>query len=85
MHRAFTGRGQDRGITDYLIDADAASSPIVARLVATGPHNELTGEAYAVIHGTDGRAHYVRLRGIEAFANTPPSGGIVHPLVQRLR
>jgi hypothetical protein len=37
----------------------------------------LTGEAYAVIDGTDGRAHYVRLRGIEAFAQAPPAGGIV--------
>jgi hypothetical protein len=25
MHRAFAGRGQDRGITDYVIDADATS------------------------------------------------------------
>jgi type IV secretory pathway VirD2 relaxase len=77
MHRAFTGRGQDRGIADYVIDADTASSPIIGRLVATGLHNELTGEAYAVIDGTDGRAHHVRLRGIEAFADAPPAGGIV--------
>jgi type IV secretory pathway VirD2 relaxase len=77
MHRAFTGRGQDRGIADYVIDADTASSPVIGRLVATGLHDELTGEAYAVIDGTDGRAHHVRLRGIEAFADAPPAGGIV--------
>ena len=77
MHRAFTGRGQDRGIADYVIDANTASSPIIGRLVATGLHDELTGEAYAVIDGTDGRAHHVRLRGIEAFADAPPAGGIV--------
>jgi type IV secretory pathway VirD2 relaxase len=77
MHRAFTGRGQDRGIADYVIDADAASSRVIGRLVATGLHDELTGEAYAVIDGTDGRAHHVRLRGIEAFADAPPAGGIV--------
>jgi type IV secretory pathway VirD2 relaxase len=53
MHRAFTERGQDRRIADYVIDADAASSPIIGRLVATGLHDELTGEAYAVID-TDG-------------------------------
>jgi type IV secretory pathway VirD2 relaxase len=58
-----------------VIDADTASSPIIGRLVATGLHNELTGEAYAVIDGTDGRAHHVRLRGIEAFADAPPAGG----------
>jgi type IV secretory pathway VirD2 relaxase len=49
IHRAFTERGQDRGIADYVIDADAASSPIIGRLVATGLHDELTGQAYAVI------------------------------------
>jgi type IV secretory pathway VirD2 relaxase len=29
MHWAFTGRGQDRGIADYVIDADTASWPIL--------------------------------------------------------
>jgi type IV secretory pathway VirD2 relaxase len=77
MHRAFTERGQDRGIADYVIDSGAARSPIIGRLVDTGLHDELTGEAYVVIDGTDGRAHHVRLRGIEAFAQAPPMGGIV--------
>jgi hypothetical protein len=57
MHRAFTERGQDRGIADYVIDSGTASSPFIGRLVASGLHDELTGEAYAVIDGTDGRTH----------------------------
>jgi Protein of unknown function (DUF3363) len=76
-YHAFSERGQDRGIADYVIDTGAASSPIIRRLVATGLHRELTGEAYAVINGADGRAHHVRCRGIEAFAKAPPVGGIV--------
>ena len=76
MHRAITKRGQDRGIADYAIETGTPLSPIIGRLVATGLHNELTGEAYAVIDGTDGRAHHVRFRGIEAFCNAPPAGGI---------
>jgi len=76
IHRAFTDRGQDRGIPDYVIDIDPASSPIIGRLVDKGLHDELTGEAYAVIDGTDGRAHHVRFRGIEAFEHAPPIGGI---------
>jgi hypothetical protein len=60
MHWALTGRGQDRGIADYVVDADTASSPIIGRLDATGLHDELTGQAYAVIDGVDGRAHHVR-------------------------
>ncbi len=76
MHRAFTERGQDRGVADYVI-ASAGGSPIVGRLVDKGLHDELTGEAYAVIDGTDGRAHHVRFRGIDAFEHAPPAGGIV--------
>ncbi|SEG16456.1 relaxase/mobilization nuclease domain-containing protein [Bosea lathyri] len=76
MHRAFTERGQDRGVADYVIEG-GAGSPIIGRLIDKGLHDELTGEAYAVIDGTDGRAHHVRFRGIEAFEHAPPIGGIV--------
>ncbi|MEA2729665.1 MAG: hypothetical protein QOF70_4140 [Acetobacteraceae bacterium] len=55
MHRAFTERGLNRGIGDYVIDKDAAASPIIGRLLDKGLHDELTGEVYAVIDGTDGR------------------------------
>lgn len=77
MHRAFTERGQDRGIADYVIDGGATGSPIIGRLVDRGLHDELSGEAYAVIDGTDGRAHHVRFRGVEAFEHAPPTDGIV--------
>jgi len=77
MHRAFTERGQDRGLADYTIDGGGLGAPIVGRLVDRGLHDELTGEAYAVIDGTDGRAHHVRFRGIEAFEHAPSAGGIV--------
>jgi type IV secretory pathway VirD2 relaxase len=76
MHHAFTERGQDRSVADYVIDG-GAGSPIIGRLVDKGLHDELTGEAYAVIDGADGRAHHVRFRGIEAFEHAPPAGGIV--------
>jgi hypothetical protein len=46
----------------------------MGRLVERGLHDELTGEAYALIDGTDGRAHHVRFRGIEAFEHAPPVG-----------
>ncbi|MER8942853.1 DUF3363 domain-containing protein [Mesorhizobium sp. M0915] len=77
MHRAFTERSQDRGVADYVIDSGARGAPIIGRLVDKGLQNELTGEAYAVIDGTDGRAHHVRFRSIEAFEHSPPIGGIV--------
>lgn len=77
MHRAFADRGEDRGVTDFVIDAGRGAQPIIGRLVDKGLHDELTGEAYAVIDGTDGRAHHIRLRGIKALENAPPLGGIV--------
>ncbi len=77
MHRAFADKGLDRGISDYVIDTGAVASPIIGRLFDKGLHDELTGEAYAVIDGTDGRAHHVRFRGVEAFEHSPPIGGIV--------
>jgi type IV secretory pathway VirD2 relaxase len=77
MHRAFAERGQERGVADYVIEGGAAQAPIIGRLVDRGLHDELTGEAYAVIDGTDGRAHHVRFRGIDAFEHAPPIGGIV--------
>jgi len=77
MHRALAARGQDRGFSDLHIDRGGPGDPIIGRLVATGLHDEQTGTAYAVIDGTDGRAHHVRFRGLEAFDQAPPLGGIV--------
>ncbi|MEX5419727.1 DUF3363 domain-containing protein, partial [Pseudomonas aeruginosa] len=55
----------------------APEKPIAGRLIDKGLHDELTGTAYAVIDGTDGRTHHVRLPGIEALAHSPKLGGIV--------
>ncbi|OCX32979.1 type VI secretion protein [Bradyrhizobium sp. UASWS1016] len=82
MHRAFTERGEARGLADYVIEGGQPKSQIIGRLVDRGLHDELTGEAYALIDGTDGRAHHVRFRGVEAFEYAPPVGGIVE--VRRL-
>lgn len=77
MHRAFSERGMDRGVADYAIDGGRGGPSIVGRLVDKGLHDELTGEAYVVIDATDGRAHHVRFRSVEAFEHSPPIGGIV--------
>jgi len=77
MHRAFAERGEARGGADFVIEGGQPSSQIIGRLVDGGLHDELTGEAYALIDGTDGRAHHVRFRGLEAFEHAPPAGGIV--------
>ncbi len=77
MHKALSSRGSDRAVADYCIDEAGAGGPIIGRLVGKGLHDELTGEAYVVIDAMDGRAHHVRLKGVEVFEHAPTLGGIV--------
>jgi type IV secretory pathway VirD2 relaxase len=77
MHRALTERGLDRAFDDFVINAPDKSPSIVGRLVETGLHDVLSGEAYAVIDGVDGRAHHIRFKDVDAFDHAPPYGGIV--------
>lgn len=80
MHRAMTERSRDRVMSsgDYVISGRDQPIALTGRLLERGLHNELTGEAYAVIDATDGHVHHVRLPGVEAFRDAPPpDGGIV--------
>ncbi|MFT8897990.1 MAG: DUF3363 domain-containing protein [Acetobacter sp.] len=79
MHHAMTGRGHDRVISpgDYVISGRDQPVALTGRLLERGLHNELTGEAYAVIDATDGRVHHVRFSGVDAFRDAPPDGSIV--------
>lgn len=74
---ALREHGQDRPLDSYAVVSGAPDKPIVGRLIDKGLHDELTGTAYAVIDGTDGRTHHVRLPGIEALEHSPKLGGIV--------
>ncbi|MFC5321734.1 DUF3363 domain-containing protein [Bradyrhizobium oligotrophicum] len=74
---AFTVRREEWAVSDYSIEGFEATSPILGRFVDRGLHDELTDEADAVIDGVDGRAHHVPFRGVEAFAQASPAGGIV--------
>jgi type IV secretory pathway VirD2 relaxase len=77
MHQAFVARGEQRSPADFAVGEIAAGGPIIGKLVGNGLRDELTGEAYAIIDGIDGRAHHIKLPGIEAFVKAPPLGGIV--------
>jgi len=59
MHRALSHSGGAVSVADFAIHTDTAA-PIIGRLADRGLHDELTGTAYVVIEGVDGRAHHLR-------------------------
>lgn len=76
MHRAMTGLGLTIDPERYALHGRTNDERIIGRLVERGLHDELTGEAYAIIDGTDGRTHYLRFPGIEQTGDAAP-GAIV--------
>ncbi|MCW5719939.1 MAG: DUF3363 domain-containing protein [Devosia sp.] len=76
MHRALTERGIERGSASYVLAGESLDVPIVGRLVERGLDDELRGTAYAVVDGTDGRTHHIRLPHLDATGDSPP-GSIV--------
>jgi type IV secretory pathway VirD2 relaxase len=75
MHQAMTERGIDRGAASYVLEPDPGQ-PVIGRLVDRGLHDELTGSAYAIVDGIDGRTHHIRFSDIEATGDCKP-GAIV--------
>lgn len=77
MHRALAEQGIERPIADYVIYGQQDRPEVTGRLVGKGMHDELSGEAFAVIDGVDGRVHYVRFPDLDRLDHAPPLGGIV--------
>ncbi|WP_109671196.1 relaxase/mobilization nuclease domain-containing protein [Mesorhizobium loti] len=76
MHRALTEQGIERGASNYVLAAERLDTPIVGRLVDRGLDDELKGSAYAVVDGTDGRTHHIKLFDLDAAGDSAP-GSIV--------
>jgi type IV secretory pathway VirD2 relaxase len=75
MHRAMTERGIDRGVASYVLEPEPGQ-PLMGRLIERGLHDELTGRAYAIVDGIDGRTHHIQLPDIAATGDCRP-GAIV--------
>lgn len=75
MHRAL-GASQQVDPGRFALQGDAPSDPIIGRLVERALHDELTGSAYAIVDGVDGRAHHVRFADLEVTGDAP-AGAIV--------
>lgn len=76
MHRALSGQGFKVDPGRFALHESADRERIIGRLVERGLHDELTGEAYAIIEGTDGRTHHLRFPDIERTSDAP-TGAII--------
>ncbi|PKB14313.1 type IV secretory pathway VirD2 relaxase [Novosphingobium kunmingense] len=76
MHRAMTGIDAASDTARFAMHAGAADDPVIGRLVERGLHDELNGEAYAVVDGADGRVHHLRFTDLDQTGDAAP-GAIV--------
>lgn len=76
MHRAMTGHGLTIDPERLALHGRGDGEQVIGRLVERGLHDELTGEAYAIVDGLDGRTHHLRFPDIER-ASDAAAGAIV--------
>lgn len=76
IHRALTEHGIERGSASYVLAAESLDTPIIGRLVTRSLDDELSGSAYVVVDGVDGRAHHIKLSDLDAAGDSAP-GSIV--------
>jgi hypothetical protein len=69
LHPLIRGRvGQDRGGA-YVPENERQTTPVIGQLIARGLDEKLKGTAYAIVDGGHGRAHHVRLPGLEVVGD----------------
>ncbi len=76
IHRGLVDAGLDRPMASYVLGGEMLDDRIVGRLMGRDLDNELTGSAFVIVDGIDGRIHHVRLPSLEATGDSPP-GSIV--------
>ncbi len=79
MHKAMSGRGAHDGLASFALHGEHENRRVIGRLVERGLHNELTGEAYVIVEGVDGRAHYLRFPDLDQTSDAAP-GAIVETI-----
>ena len=76
LHKAMSGRGAKGALASFALHGEDENRRVIGRLVERGLHNELTGEAYAIVEGIDGRAHYLHFPVLDQTSDAAP-GAIV--------
>jgi type IV secretory pathway VirD2 relaxase len=65
MHRAITRGGDHADPSRFAMHSEPPGDPVIGRLVERGLSDELTGEAYAIVDGADGRVHHLKFGDLE--------------------
>jgi type IV secretory pathway VirD2 relaxase len=76
LHRALARDGREPDPAGFALHADPPGQPVLGRLAARGLHDELTGEAYAIVEGVDGRSHHLRFADLDLTGDAKP-GAVV--------
>ena len=76
MHNAMSRDGGRFDVSALALHQDVPSEPVIGRLVERGLHDELTGSAYAIVDGVDGRTHHLRFKDMEMTGDAK-AGSIV--------
>lgn len=76
IHRALSAQGLMVDPARFALHDRIYGERLIGQLVERGLHNELTGEAYAILDGTDGRTHHLRFADIDHTSDAAP-GSII--------
>ncbi|KQN07126.1 type VI secretion protein [Sphingobium sp. Leaf26] len=76
MHRAMQTSGRRPDLATFTLHDGSPTDPVIGRLSARGLDDELTGTAFVIVEGVDGRTHHLRFEDLEVTGDTP-IGGIV--------
>jgi hypothetical protein len=76
MHRALSRSGGRFDPAALALHEGVPESAIIGRLVERGLHDELAGNAYAIVDGADGRTHHIRFDDMGMTGDARP-GAIV--------
>lgn len=76
MHRTLTHAGRTPSPVDFAMHEHQEPDAVTGRLVGRGLADELSGSAFAIVEGTDGRTHYLRFSDLE-WTGDAAAGAIV--------
>ena len=76
MHRAMSRQIGNTETGRFALHQEVPDNPVIGRLVERGLFDELTGEAYAIVDGIDGRVHHLKFQDLELTGDADP-GAIV--------